>query len=316
MTKNQASTPQTMAQSKQFWGLIRDSVYGWMNDHAPRKGAALAFYTVFSLTPVLIISISVAGFFFGEEAARGEISRQVRDLVGPAAAEAVEDMIRNSSKPKEGLVATIFGMITFLIGATTALTELKNDLDEIWETPPERHTGWWQFIHTRLLSLGLVLAVGFLLLVSLVFSAALAALRRVWGIDSMTLYLETINVFITFILVTLLFAMIYKVLPNYRIAWRDVWMGAMVTSLLFSVGKFLIGFYLGNSAIASSYGAAGSLTLVLVWVYYSAQIFLLGAEFTKFYAYRYGSRQEKPEAASMLETAKPPSNYNSASRPS
>jgi membrane protein len=158
--------------------------------------------------------------------------------------------------------------------------------------------------------------VGFLLLVSLVFSAALAALRRVWGIESMTLYLETINVFITFILVTLLFAMIYKVLPNYRIAWRDVWMGAMVTSLLFSVGKFLIGFYLGNSAIASSYGAAGSLTLVLVWVYYSAQIFLLGAEFTKFYAYRYGSRQEKPEAAAMLETAKPPSSYNSASRPS
>ena len=150
---------------------------------------------------------------------------------------------------------------------------------------------------------------------SLVFSAALAALRRFWGIDDMAFYLEGINVVVTFILVTLLFAMIYKVLPNYRIAWRDVWMGAMVTAVLFSVGKFLIGFYLGNSAIASSYGAAGSLTLVLFWVYYSAQIFLLGAEFTKFYAYRYGSRQQKPEAAAMLETAKPPSDFNSASRP-
>jgi len=294
-----------MEQPGQFVGLVKDSINGWINDRAPRKGAALAFYTVFSLTPVLIISISVAGLFFGEEAARGEISRQVRDLVGPVAAEAVEDMIQNSARPAEGMLATIIGMVTFLIGATTALTELKNDLDEIWETPPERLTGWWQFIRTRLLSLGLVLAVGFLLLVSLVFSAALAALRRAWGVGDMTLYLEGINVFITFILVTLLFAMIYKVLPNYRIAWRDVWMGAMVTALLFSVGKFLIGFYLGNSAIASSYGAAGSLTLVLFWVYYSAQIFLLGAEFTKFYAYRYGSRQAKPEAAAMLETAKP-----------
>ena len=300
--------------TRQFVGLIKDSIYGWINDRAPRKGAALAFYTVFSLTPVLIISISVAGFFFGEEAARGEISRQVRDLVGPVAAEAVEDMIQNSSHPQEGILATIFGMITFLIGATTALTELKNDLDEIWETPPERLTGWSHFFRTRLLSLGLVLAVGFLLLVSLVFSAALAALRRAWGLDDMTLYLEGINVIITFILVTLLFAMIYKVLPNYRIAWRDVWMGAMVTALLFSVGKFLIGFYLGSSAIASSYGAAGSLTLVLFWVYYSAQIFLLGAEFTKFYAYRYGSRQQKPEAAAVLEGAKPPSSFDSASR--
>jgi membrane protein len=294
-----------MEQPGQFVGLVKDSINGWINDRAPRKGAALAFYTVFSLTPVLIISISVAGFFFGEEAARGEISRQVRDLVGPVAAEAVEEMIQNSARPAEGILATIIGMVTFIIGATSALTELKNDLDEIWETPPERLTGWWQFFRTRLLSLGLVLAVGFLLLVSLVFSAALAALRRAWGLSDMTLYLEGINVCITFILVTLLFAMIYKVLPNYRIAWRDVWMGAMVTALLFSVGKFLIGFYLGNSAIASSYGAAGSLTLVLFWVYYSAQIFLLGAEFTKFYAYRYGSRQAKPEAAAMLETAKP-----------
>lgn len=306
--------PNMGGQSSHFWGLIRDSINGWINDHAPRKGAALAFYTVFSLTPILIISISVAGFFFGEEAARGEISRQVRGLIGPGAAEAVEDMIKNSSRPQEGIIATVLGMIMFLVGATTALTELKNDLDDIWETPPERHTGITQFFRTRLLSLGLVLAVGFLLLVSLVFSAALAALRRYWGFSDMTIFLETINVVITFILVTLLFAMIYKVLPNYRIAWRDVWMGAMVTSLLFSVGKFLIGLYLGNSAIASSYGAAGSLTLVLFWVYYSAQIFLLGAEFTKFYAYRYGSRRQMPEAAAMLETAKPPSSYT-ASRP-
>jgi membrane protein len=299
---------------REIWGLIKDSVNGWINDRAPRKGAALAFYTVFSLSPVLIISMSIAGLFFGEEAARGEISRQVRGLIGPSAAEAVEDMIANSGHSRVGLIASVIGMLTFVVGATTALAELKGDLDDIWETPPERITGLMQFFRTRLLSLGLVLAVGFLLLVSLVFSAMFAALGKYWGSHDMTNLLETLNVLLSFVLVTILFAMIYKVLPNFRIAWRDVWIGAAVTSALFTIGKFLIGLYLGNSGIASTFGAAGSLTLVLVWVYYSAQIFLLGAEFTKFYAYRYGSRRRKPEAAAVLQTAQPPASFDAKSR--
>jgi membrane protein len=277
------------------WRLIYESVNEWMNDRASRKGAALAFYTVFSLAPILILSIAIAGLFFGEEAARGEIFGQVKGLLGNEAAAAVQAMIQNASKPGAGLIATLIGFVTLFVGATTALAELKDGLDQIWDAPPEKTTGFFYFVRKRVLSVGLILSLGFLLLVSLALSAVISALARTWGPrDATGVILQAVNFVFSFGLVTLLFAMIYKILPAVRIAWKDVVIGATVTALLFSIGKWLIGLYLGNSAVGSTYGAAGSVILVLVWVYYSAQIFLLGAEFTKVYAYRYGSRRHMP----------------------
>ena len=280
--------------AREIGALVRESVEGWLNDRAPRKGAALAFYTVFSLAPILILSIAIAGFFFGEQAARGEIVGQVRGLVGTEGALAVQAMIENAARPEAGIVSTFVGIFTLLLGATTALAELKDGLDQIWRVPPEQQAGFWYIVRTRLLSVGLILALGFLLVVSLVASAALAALSRIWGGDSvLAVVLRGINFLLSFVLVSALFATIYKVLPSVRIPWRDVIVGAAVTALLFSCGKFLIGTFIGNSGITSMYGAAGSVILVLLWVYYSAQIFLLGAEFTRSYSYRFGSRSPR-----------------------
>jgi membrane protein len=278
------------------WALIRESVWEWIGDRASRKGAALAFYTVFSLAPILILAIAIAGLVFGQDAARGEIYAQVRDLLGPDGAQAVQAMVMNASRPGAGIAATLVGVVTLFVGATTALAELKDGLDQIWDVPPERTSGFWYFVRKRVLSIGVILSIGFLLLVSLVFSAVLSALARRWGAtDATGAVLESVNFVFSFALVTILFAMIYKILPSARIAWRDVVVGSVVTALLFSIGKYAIGVYLGNSAITSSYGAAGSVILILVWVYYSAQIFLLGAEFTKVYAHRYGSRRGLPQ---------------------
>jgi len=277
-----------------MWSLLRESIREWMRDAASRKGAALAYYTLFSLAPILILAIAIAGMFFGEEAARGEIVGQIGGLVGQEGARAVQAMIENAARPGAGAAAAAVGFVTLLIGATSALAELKDGLDEIWDAPPEKRRGFWYFVRKRVMSVGLILALGFLLLVSLVFSAVLTALSTKWGPQDATgallWLLQAVNFVVSFALVTALFAMIYKILPAVRIAWQDVIIGALVTSLLFSIGKFLIGLYLGNSAIASTYGAAGSIILLLVWVYYSAQIFLLGAEFTKVYAHQHGSR--------------------------
>ncbi len=274
---------------KYVWDLGRDSIDGWTRHQVARTGAALAFYTVFSLAPVLILSIAIAGFFFGETAARGEIVGQIRGLIGTTGANAVQVVLGNASRPGAGIIATVVSVVTLLIGANTALAELKTGLDQIWDVPSEKRQGFWYFIRTRVLSVGLILALGFLLLVSLVISAALTALERFWGGEAVITIVGWLNVAFSFGLVVILFGTIYKVLPSVRIAWRDVFIGALVTALLFTVGKFAIGAYLGNSGLASTYGAAGSVVLLLVWVYYSAQIFLLGAEFTRSYAYQLGS---------------------------
>jgi membrane protein len=285
-----------MSVASATWHLCYETVNEWVNDRASRKGAALAFYTVFSLAPILILSIAIAGLFFGQEAARGEIFGQVKDLLGADAASAVQAMIHSAGRPGAGLAATAIGIVTLCIGATTALAELKDGLDQIWNAPPERTSGFWYFLRKRLLSVGLILSLGFLLLVSLVFSAIVSALARRWGpSDATGTVLQAMNFLFSFALVTLLFAMIYKILPSVHIAWKDVAIGSIITALLFSIGKFAIGVYLGNSAVASSYGAAGSVIRVLIWVYYSAQIFLLGAEFTKVYAHKYGSRRNLPQ---------------------
>jgi membrane protein len=275
---------------KAVWVLMRDAGAGWLKHQASRTGAALAFYTVFSLAPVLTLSIAIAGFVFGESAARGEIVDQIGDLIGREGAHAIQAILQNASRPGAGFIPTIISVATLILGANTALAELKSGLDQIWNVPTERRTGFWYFIRTRLLSVGLILALGFLMLVSLVISAALTALERFWrGELLVDTVLGWVNFLFAFVLVAALFATIYKVLPSVKIAWRDVTIGSLVTALLFTAGKFAIGVYIGNSGVASTYGAAGSVVLILLWVYYSAQIVLFGAEITRAFAYRFGS---------------------------
>lgn len=278
---------------EQIWDLIRKSVVAWVDDYAPSMGAALAYYTLFSIAPLLIIAIAVAGLFFGQEAARGEIVTQIQGLIGREGAIAVQGLLKSASEPAEGIFATVVGIITLVIGATTVFGELQSDLDRIWRVPaPAKENGLWALLRARLLSFGLVLGLGFLLLVSLVVSAAIAAFGK-WSygfFEGREALLYAVNFSISFAITTLLFAMIYKFMPRARIAWRDVWVGAAVTALLFELGKLLIGLYLGKTGVASGFGAAGSLVVLLVWVYFSAQIFLLGAEFTWVYSHEYGSK--------------------------
>jgi membrane protein len=275
---------------RQAWELLGEAWQGFLDDHALRRAAALSYYTLFSLAPLLIISIAVAGLFFDEGEARGEIIEQIRGLIGPEAAVAIDGMLRNAARPGAGIVAAAAGLATLVFGATTAFAELKQGLDEIWRAPPSRTGGLWYTVRSRVLSFGLVVSIGFLLLVSLVFSALLAALQKFWSLGGATGWvLQVLNFVFGFAMVTAMFAMIYKMLPAVRIAWRDVLVGAGVTAALFSVGKFFIGLYLGQSAATSTYGAAGAVILILLWVNYSAVIFLFGAEFTRAWARRHGS---------------------------
>jgi membrane protein len=284
--------------SKAIWSLMWDAANGWLDHRASRTGAALAFYTVFSLAPVLTLSIAIAGVVFGEAAARGEIVGQIGDLVGPQGAQLVQSILQNATRPGAGFIPTVVSIVTLILGANTALAELKAGLDQTWNVPPEKRTGFWYSVRTRLLSVGLILSLGFLLLVSLVISAALTALENFSrGEMLINTVLTWINFLFAFALVATLFATIYKVLPSVKIAWRDVTIGSLVTAILFTAGKFAIGAYIGNSGLASTYGAAGSVVLILIWVYYSAQILLYGAEFTHAFAYRFGSYAKAPAAA-------------------
>ena len=273
--------------------VLIESLTSWIDHRASSKGAALAFYTLFSLTPILVLAIAVAGYFFGEEAAQGEIVAQVQDLVGPNGAQAIQALLAAARDPVSGRVATLVASVLLLLGATSVFAELKGSLDELWGIDPPRQSVFRVLLRTRLLSFSLVLVLAFLLLVSLVVSAALIMLQRyagaVWG-DSVVL-LETISSLISFGVIACMFAVIYKTLPDAPLSWRDVWTGAAFTASLFSLGKYAIGLYLGNSGVASSFCAAGSLIALLLWVYYSAQIFFLGAVFTRQYALWFGSLQ-------------------------
>ena len=279
---------------KDLWGLVKAAASGWVADYAQSMGAALAYYTMFSIAPLLLIVISIAGLLFGEEAARGEIFGQLETMLGAPGALAVEGLLESVREPAEGVTATVFGAVLLLIGATSVFGELQDALDRIWRAPARAgQSGLWGLLRARLLSFGMILGIGFLLMVSLVVSAALAALRKQWGpVFSDWSVTSVIDLGASFLLTTVVFAMIYKIMPRVHIDWKDVWIGAAATSLLFTVGKFLIGLYIGRSGISSGFGAAGSLVVVLVWVYYSAQIFLLGAEFTWAYAHKFGSRKE------------------------
>jgi membrane protein len=278
------------------WALIRDTVKAWIDDYAPSMGAALAYYTLFSTAPLLLIVISLAGLFFGEQAARGEIMAQISSLVGEDSARTVQTLLEGLNQPGAGIWGSVVGVVALLIGATTVFAELQNSMDRIWRAPcPPPDGGLMGLVKARLLALGLVLGIGFLLMVSLLLSTAVAALGKWWApwFGEYTGIAHAIDWLLSFSLITAIFAMIYKWVPSVKIAWRDVLVGAAITALLFTVGKTLIGLYIGRSGVASPFGAAASLVVLLLWVYYSAQIFLLGAEMTWLYSHRHGSRKHQ-----------------------
>ena len=266
--------------------LLKQSASAWVADNAPSMGAALAFYSAFSLAPLLIIVIAIASAAYGQDAAHGAIVAQLTAVVGASAAQAIQALLKGAQETTTGVVATKVGAITVLVGATTVLVELQDDLDRIWKAPPRKGSGLLTILRARVLSLGMILAIGFLLLVSLVLAGVVAAAGKYWAtmFPGAAVFLQVANFFLSLAVNTVLIAMLYKWLPNVLIAWRDVWIGALTTAVLFAIGQIAIGVYLGRSAIASAYGAAGALVVLLLWLYYSAQIFFLGAEFTHLYA--------------------------------
>jgi membrane protein len=270
----------------QLWTIVKETIWNFIADRAMTRGAAIAYYTTFSLAPLLLIVIAIAGLVFGHDAVQGAIFGELRGLIGGQGAGLLEQLIKSASNPGSGIVATVASVILLLLGATTVLAELQDALNVIWNAPPLKISGLWSWLRSRLLSLALIGAVAFLLMVSLAISAALTAFGGIIAGADASVLLEALNFLVSFAVLTLLFALVYKILPDRHLPWRHVLVGAAVTALLFTIGKFAIGVYLGASNMASSYGAAAALIIVLIWVYYSAQIFLLGAEFTKAFAQR------------------------------
>ncbi len=283
-------------QCSQCRALVSETFSQWLDDKAPRLGAALAFYTALSLAPLLVIMLAIAGLAYGRQAAQGQLVWQMKDLLGAEGAKAIQALIVAAHRPASGIIATIIGLITLFFGASSAFVELTDALNTIWRVPdkPGRSgiASAFDMIKRRSVSFLMVIAAGILLLLSVFLGAWISAGEKLFrGVLPLPgAALDIVNLLISFIAITALFALIYKALPDVRLKWSDVAIGAAITSALFSIGKFLIGIYLGKTTIASSYGAAGSFLIVLLWVYYSAQIFFLGAEFTKIYTLRFGSR--------------------------
>ena len=276
--------------------LFKDAFLASINNHTPRLGAALAYYTIFAVAPLLLFATSMAGFFFGERAARKELFSQVYGWVGRDGGQVIQSLVAAAHRPKAGVQATMVAALTLGMGATAVFVELQNSLNAIWGVQRKPGGGTLKFIKNRLVSFAMVLGIGFLLLVSLLLDAGLAAIGRfaASSLPERRLYWEIVNFLVSLSIITLLFAMIYKLLPDVKIAWRDVWVGALVTAVLFNLGKFLIGYYLGRSSMVSIYGAAGSFIVLLLWVYYSAQILLYGAEFTHAHAEKRAQSRPPP----------------------
>ena len=286
--------------------VLLASLNAWIDHRGTSKGAALAFYALFSMTPILVLAIAVAGYFFGAEAAQGQIIAQIQGTVGPNGAQAVQALLASARDPASGQLASMVAGVLFLVGATSVFAELKGSLDEMWGISPHRYSVFLILLRTRLLSFALVLMLAFLLLLSLVGGAAFAMLARsmegVWG--SSVLVLSVFSLLLSLGVTACLFAVIYKTLPSAPLSWGDVWVGAVVTAGLFGLGNYAIGLYLGRSGVTSSFGAAGSLIALLLWVYYSAQIFFLGAEFTRQYALHLGSLKSLQKASSGFVSSK------------
>jgi membrane protein len=277
---------------RSVWDLIKETALSWSDINAPRLGAALSFYTMLSMAPLLVLCIGLAGLIFGHEAAQGRISEQVQSLLGYQGGQVVQTLVAQSSSKASGITATVIGIFMLLFGASGVFGELRDSLNLVWGVKSSSGGGLAGMIKYRFVSFAMVLGIGFLLLVSLIMNAAIAAAEKFFGhylpIPAPVLHIT--NFAVSFLAVTVLFALLYKLVPDIHVEWQDVWIGAGVTSFLFSVGKFLIGLYLGKAAVGSAYGAAGSLVVFMVWVYYSAQIFFMGAEFTHTFAERHGSR--------------------------
>jgi membrane protein len=270
----------------QWWvSLCTKAVYAWLDDRAPTMGAAIAYYTLFSLAPTLVMVIAVAGLAFGQQAVEGALFGELADLVGPESAAAVQALLRSASGARSGIFATALGIGTLVIAATAVLGELQSALNLIWKAPPSGGLGLWHLVKSRLVSLSVILVIGFLLLVSLVISTALAAFSEYldWILPGLATILHIVHLTFSFGFTTVLFAIMFKILPDNPVEWEEVWLGAAVAAVLFTVGKHLISLYIGSSNIASIYGAAGALIIILVWVYYSVQILLFGAELAKAY---------------------------------
>lgn len=275
-----------MTFSKLF-SLAKAAINAWLDDYAPSMGAAISYYTVFSIAPLLLIVIVVAGLVFGQDAVRGSLQAQMSSLVGQDGAAAIQGLVASAYKPGQSLLASGVGIVVLIIGATTVFAELQTSLDRIWHVPERaKPSGIWGMVRARFLSFGLILGLAFLLMTSLALSAGIAAFGKWFGglLPAWEVMLQVLNVLIALCVETVLFAMIYKFMPSVKVAWRDVWIGGAVTGCLFELGKTLIGLYMGKAGVGSSYAAAGSIAVVLIWVYYAAQVFLLGAEFTRVYA--------------------------------
>lgn len=273
-----------------FWFIFKETLREWNDDNVPRLGAALAFYSMLSIGPLLLIVISMAGLAFGRDAVSGYIFGEIRGLVGDTGAEAIQNILAHSHNHAAGIIATIIGIVTLIISATGFFAQLQDALNTIWNVSGQQNGHWTFFIKKRLLSFAMILGIGLLLLIALVVSAGLTALSHIISSFVPDFVMHGLTLILDFVVVTVLFAMIFKILPDVKIKWRDVIIGAAMTALLFSFGKLLIGIYLGRSAFSSTYGAAGSLIVVLVWIYYSTQIFFLGAEFTQVYSRYMGSQ--------------------------
>lgn len=277
---------------KAIIGVVKESFSEFTDDKAQRLGAALAYYTIFSIAPLLVITIAIVGVLFHREAAQGLVSDQLGHLIGKQGADAIQSMVKGAGDKKNtGIIASIVGFVILLVGASGVFVQLKDALNSIWDVPAKQQAGGIKgFVRTRFLSFGLVIAVGFLLLVSLIISTILSGVGKLLGgMAFLAPVLGAVNFAISFAVITALFALIFKYLPDIKITWKDVWFGAAVTSLLFTIGKSLIGLYLGKSSVTSAYGAAGSLVVLLIWVYYSAQILFFGAELTQVYTRHHGS---------------------------
>lgn len=290
--------------SRQLLKVMKCAFDEWLRHRASSKGAALAFYTAFSIAPILVLVIAVAGFFWGAEAAQGQLLTELKGLMGAQGAEAIQLVLKGAQNKESGVWATIIATVLLLVGATTVFAELKDSLDEIWNVPPPSGSTLWVALRTRLLSFGLILVLAFLLMVSLVVSAALAVVEEyVGGLwKDATVLLSWLASAISFCVIALLFGVIYKLLPRIKLSWRDVTIGAFGTAAMFALGKFVIGLYIGNSGVANSFGAAGSMIALLLWVYYSAQIFFFGAEFARQYALQLGSLKDKPKEETGEDT--------------
>jgi membrane protein len=288
---------------QQIWQMLKQTASDWSDDSASRLAAALAFYTVLSIAPMMVLAVAVAGLVFGEDAARGQIAEQIAAVVGPQAGSAIQTIIANAKAPAAGLVSTAVGMGVLLFGASGVFGELQASLNVVWDVAPKPGRGLRGFIEQRFFSFTMVLGVAFLLLVSLALSAALSAVGSVVSeeLPGGSVLWQAVNFVVSLGLITVLFAMIFKVIPDAKIMWNDVWVGAFVTALLFSLGKYALGLYVGRASLASPYGAAGSVIVLVVWVYYAAQILLLGAEFTQVWARREGHEIEPSAHATRVE---------------